>query len=277
MAGVLRSGLTGIGIDPTAASSPEVGLLARLGERAALVSERDEIPAARPEPAPAPEIVIDAGSCDRPAPALPPSGIARSSHPVGLLVADAREAALVGTAWHHLMEQVEWIESWDDAGELGDQALVALLRERMPGASPAWCADRVKAFHAALEHTEVRTALSKTVFGHETPVSVRREWRWLGSGPGGAPREGVIDRVVLGVQADGPGKALIIDWKTDQVPVGGHAEHAERYREQMASYRAAVVALEGLDPDQVETRLVFLRDGTSVELALEADQKRISD
>ena len=67
------------------------------------------------------------------------------------------------------------------------------------------------------------------------------------------------------------------NWKTDQVPAGAHAEHAERYREQMASYRAAVAALEGLDPDQVETRLVFLRDGTSVELKLEADQKRISD
>ena len=277
MAGVLRSGLAGIGIDATSASLPEVGLLARLGERAALAPNSDEIPGARTELAPAPGIVVDGASGDRPAPALPPSGIARSPHPVGLLAPDARQAALMGTAWHHLMEQVEWIESWHDTGELDDRALVALLRERMPGASPAWCADRVKGFRHALEHPEVRASLSKTVFGHETPVCVRREWRWLGSGPGGAPREGVIDRVVLGVKPDGPGKALIIDWKTDQVPAGAHAEHAERYREQMASYRAAVAALEGLDPDQVETRLVFLRDGTSVELKLEADQKRISD
>ena len=200
MAGVLRSGLAGIGIDATSASLPEVGLLARLGERAALAPNSDEIPGARTELAPAPGIVVDGASGDRPAPALPPSGIARSPHPVGLLAPDARQAALMGTAWHHLMEQVEWIESWHDTGELDDRALVALLRERMPGASPAWCADRVKGFRHALEHPEVRASLSKTVFGHETPVCVRREWalarvraRWRTSGrghrPGGPRRE----------------------------------------------------------------------------------------
>jgi ATP-dependent helicase/nuclease subunit A len=282
MAGVLRCALTGIGLEPSAEAPPDVGLLARLGNRRALTANgaaaSSDHGVSQPELGLMPKIVIDAESRDRPAPAVPPSGAARSAHPVELLAPDARKAALVGTAWHHLMEQVEWIESWGDSDKHDDQALERLLGDRMPETSEAWRRERIRAFRSSLEHPEIRGVLSNTVFGRETPVCVRREWRWLGSGPGGAPQEGVIDRVVIEMmKTESTRKALIIDWKTDQVPPGGHAEHAERYREQMGRYRAAVADLEGLDPDQVATRLVFLRDGTSVELDLEADQKRISD
>ena len=281
MAGVLRCALTGIGLDPAAESPPDAGLLARLGARSVLrttgAAANPDQAVGQPKLGVMPTILIDAESADRSASAAPPSGSARTAHPIELLAPDARNAALVGTAWHHLMEQVEWIESWGDSNHHDDSALERLLRDRMPDTSPAWRDERIKAFRNALEHPDIRGALSKTVFGLETPVCVRREWRWLGSGPGGAPQEGVIDRVVFEPKGEAPRKALIIDWKTDRVPPGAHVAHAERYREQMASYRAAVAGLEGLDLDQVGTRLVFLRDGTSVELDLEAGRKRISD
>ena len=280
MAGVLRSGLAGLGLEPSADGAPEVGLIARLGDRSVLAAAGVANPddeAGSPEPGVMPKIVIDVDAADRPAPSVPPSGEARPSHPVELLSSDARDAAMVGTAWHHLMEQVEWIETWSASDQNDDQALERLLKDRMPDTTPAWRSERIRAFRSTLALPEIHEALSRSVLGHETPVCVRREWRWLDAGPGGAPREGVIDRVVLDEKTKPPGRALVIDWKTDRVLPGHHLEHAERYREQMHSYRAAVAALAGLDPDDVAIRLVFLRDGTSVELDLEAGGKRISD
>ncbi len=274
MAGVLRSSLTGFGLEESAEPAPEEGLLARIGTRSSLQGAKGALEEADPDqPAPL-QIVVDAAASERSAPTPPPSGKSGAPHPVALLAPDAHDAAAVGTAWHHLMEQVEWIESWEADGGLDDRALVAILRAAMPEATLAWCEERVTAFRSALAFPEVRRALSKAVLGGEKPACVRREWRWLGPGPGDAPVEGVIDRVVLSGGAEGSERALIIDWKSDCVPPGGHAVHAERYRNQMASYRAAVAGLEGLDPHAIETRLVFLRDGVSVDLGGEGGVAR---
>ena len=113
-------------------------------------------------------------------------------------------------------------------------------------------------------------ALSRELLGAGGDGEVRREWAWLGLEASGAPRTGIIDRVV--VQKGGGGaarRAFVIDWKTDRVAGGAHQRHAERYRHQLTSYQGAVADLIGLDFDDVTTYVVFVRDGVSVELGPE--------
>ena len=120
--------------------------------------------------------------------------------------------------------------------------------------------------HQRTGHPAVRQALSRDVLGEKTPVSVRREWQWLGPGPGGGPLEGIIDRVVIAGGHGSAERALIIDWKTDRVASGDEIIHAESYRSQLEAYREAACQLTGLAGDRVAVVLVFVRNGILVPL-----------
>lgn len=269
MAGVLRAALDGVGLEGMPAAD---GVLGRIGSSdclPAIEPPRTEGAVDRPvargvriEPA------VDSSLAAAPAPS------SHGSEPGGAspFTPAAREAADIGTAWHLLLEQVEWIETWTAE----ETALVELLREELPRTTPEWCAEQVRGLREALGHSSVRKALSNGIFGPEGAVEVERECRWIAPVPGGGTREGVIDRLVVGRDEDGP-RALIIDWKTDRVPDGGHLEHAERYRTQLASYRAAAAELLELDPERIGARLVFLRDGTEVDLEPESPIERPGD
>lgn len=76
----------------------------------------------------------------------------------------------------------------------------------------------------------------------------------------GQPVEGVMDLVLR--KPDG--NILIVDYKTDTVSAGRAKEQAEKYRAQMAVYRA--VGERVFAPASVQSRVVFVRSGETVDL-----------
>jgi ATP-dependent exoDNAse (exonuclease V) beta subunit len=64
-----------------------------------------------------------------------------------------------------------------------------------------------------------------------------------------------------------PVRGRVIDFKTDAVEAGQAAEHAETYRGQLATYRAAAARLLNLDESAVGMTVLFVRCGVAADLA----------
>jgi ATP-dependent exoDNAse (exonuclease V) beta subunit len=77
---------------------------------------------------------------------------------------------------------------------------------------------------------------------------------------------GQFDRVVVRRQNGKAAAAQLVDFKTDTATATTLAGRVEAYRPQMASYRAALAAMLGLDPAGVKVKLLFVGAGEVVEV-----------
>lgn len=260
MAGVLRSALTGLGD-----ADPESGILARFGSASALAL--DDAPHDEVEPAvQARTLVIDvrtgtglAGDGS----AAPPSASHHAPAPRLVPAEAGTDPRLLGIAWHRLLEEIVFIED----GVPGRDELRGILEIELPGEGPEWYESCIDQFLEGLDAPQVREALSRELFESGAgSIHVHRELPVMTLTPEGRVQEGIVDRAVYKGDPGALEQVMIVDWKTDKVLDGAHAEHAERYREQLARYREAVALAAGLTPDRVHGRVVFVRDGVGVEL-----------
>lgn len=261
MAGILRCSLSGCGTP-----DPDAGVLARFGLRQALAPGDDDVVSPSPDER-ARSIAFEVEPDGRSAAsqeAGPPSAThGKSCFQLVPPDAGADESRIEGIAWHRLLERITFIEEGVPSGE----ELRTALAEVLPGREPDWYTARIDVFLATLESPGIRLALSKEALDSEdAEVQVACELPILRFTEENRVQEGIIDRVVFLEEQGVVKRALIIDWKTDRVPAGSHESHAERYREQLASYRLGVSQLWGIDPEQITARIVFVRDGISVDL-----------
>lgn len=161
-----------------------------------------------------------------------------------------RKARSYGTLVHAFFEQIEWLDTTStDTLETAWNAL--------PGAG-----DEVhKRAHAevtrCLDFDAVRQLLSRpsvdAVCWREKRFEILLHGEWL---------SGTFDRVVL--EKD---KALILDFKTDNVPdeVALQAR-IETYRPQLETYRHVLVRMTGLPASAVRCALLFTQSGRICEL-----------
>lgn len=178
---------------------------------------------------------------------------AHESVETGLLLRGSR-ARLLGSAVHAMFELVAWL----DDGQPSRDELGACARRL--GAQQSEIDEAVALFERALEHREVRDALSR---GRYPPGAHVRNERPFAEVRGDPPAliQGRIDRLVAW-----EGGAEVVDFKTDRVDEIDLPEAAEGYRGQLDAYRAAAARLLGLDAAAVRTMLVFTHPGRVVEL-----------
>ncbi len=84
----------------------------------------------------------------------------------------------------------------------------------------------------------------------------------------GRVQQGRIDRLVAELDASGnPQGATVIDFKTDRI-VREHAEsEAERYRDQLESYRYPAACQTSIEVEAVSTIILFLTADIGVKLS----------
>ena len=78
---------------------------------------------------------------------------------------------------------------------------------------------------------------------------------------------GAFDRVVLQGSGGRLASAWILDFKSDRIDAEELADHAERYRTQMESYRRVLAKMTGIEESEIRTSLLFLESDTLIELA----------
>ncbi|TVP42570.1 MAG: hypothetical protein EA350_15300, partial [Gemmatimonadales bacterium] len=168
-----------------------------------------------------------------------------------------------GTLVHGWLEDVEWL-----APDGSPPALDALL-ERGRELAPVLARDLAALEALArrlpgwLEAPEVRETLDQSAWPEGT--TVQRERPFVVRDQGGL-LQGIADRVlrIPAVGGEGP-RLVVVDWKTDRVEGEGALEaRADHYRPQMEAYLRALGGLEGIPPERVEGRIVFLEAGRVV-------------
>ncbi|MDO9117694.1 MAG: UvrD-helicase domain-containing protein [Nitrospira sp.] len=165
--------------------------------------------------------------------------------------ADPEVGRLVGILAHHILEQ--WDFHLPSEGLLGriepvmQQILTTEQAELMPAV-----ADSLRDVLGNFARSDLyqRLALA-TILGREVPFAMSWE-------------EGQIVHGMMDVIYRLDDRIWIGDYKTDQVTVQNVPERAERYRPQMALYKAA--AQKSLGVSAVSAQLMFLRCGVGYEL-----------
>jgi ATP-dependent exoDNAse (exonuclease V) beta subunit len=181
-------------------------------------------------------------------PARTPSALKKSGMSGSLLFALKRnEGADFGTAVHELFAEVEWLE-----GAAAMERWAALWRDKY-GADNEAVAEGL----ACLGTLALASIWSKPLSGW---VEVWRE-RAFEMVLDGAWVTGVFDRVVVERDASGGAtRALIVDYKTDQVNTDEEVAAAvARHAGQLNLYRRVVAVLAKLSAARVECSLVFTR------------------
>jgi len=171
------------------------------------------------------------------------------------------DATDAGTAWHSVLEHVEWIDDFE-AGGPDDATLVAAIASRLRDRDAEWCAGCVAAARAALKRPNLRALLT----AGDRAALVRRERPFVRRTSDGIQR-GTIDRLVLTRSADGSTfvGARIIDFKTGDA-VGSDAELADRYRAQLAAYADAVAEMFRIPKKSIRTTLAFVESDRVVDM-----------
>tara|TARA_R110002073_G_scaffold149140_1_gene302574 strand:- start:2954 stop:6121 length:3168 start_codon:yes stop_codon:yes gene_type:complete len=219
-------------------------------------SQSDEVPEPRPEP----ELKLGAGRGRRHRARRTASGQkgSRVRRGADLLQRYGQDARRRGTLVHRLMAQVEWLEAFD----LGDDVLLAHLRDEDPDASAGAQNEALTLFRDALAMPGIQDLLTRGDSSAED-LEVRNERNFhesVAGEDGDALWTGAMDRVVIRRKDGRIVSADIIDHKTDD-PAGGLEPLIEQYRSQMESYRAVLAHQLDLDPDCIRCRLAFLRVG----------------
>jgi ATP-dependent exoDNAse (exonuclease V) beta subunit len=165
-----------------------------------------------------------------------------------------------GLGLHVLFEQIEWLDEREPSKE---ECLEALARA-LPRRGHAWRDEVVTFFFAAIGREGVRRMLSR---GDHADARVWREHRFARQ-DGEAVVQGAIDRLVAWFGGDGRRRcctrAMVIDFKTDEIEAADCAIRASTYEAQIAAYRAAAAEFLGIEPSMVEATLVFVAPGEVV-------------
>ncbi len=84
----------------------------------------------------------------------------------------------------------------------------------------------------------------------------------------GRVQQGRIDRLVAELDASGkPQGATVIDFKTDRIDRENAEREAERYRDQLESYRHPAARQIGLEAEAVSTIILFVTADIAVKLS----------
>ncbi|MHC4981086.1 MAG: UvrD-helicase domain-containing protein [Planctomycetota bacterium] len=175
---------------------------------------------------------------------------------LGLADGKARDR---GTAVHAMFERIEWLEDGTpDESELADVAA-----RSSPRRGAAWARDQAERFLKMLGHDAVRHALS--IGGRDrSTLCVWREQPFARL-VDGAVQEGAIDRLEAELGGDGSvRRAVVIDFKTDDISAADAEKTAEIYRLQLKAYREAAAQFLGIDAAAVETMVLFVTPGVAV-------------
>ncbi len=178
-----------------------------------------------------------------------PSSHAAPANRAVFFRAQAREAALRGTALHALFEHVTWRDELPDSA-----ALRAVARAAAPGLSDAACAGVIETFNAALARAEITAVLTRP----DEPCEVKTELAFTGL-VGGATVRGIFDRIVCYPTFAAPRRIAVYDFKSDAVRTADDIAARERlYAEQLKLYREALHAGYGLPLSAISAELVFV-------------------
>jgi len=162
---------------------------------------------------------------------------------------ETREVLDFGTAIHHLLEQVEWIDAADP-----EAIIAAWLRESAD--SPAVQRDVTVQFRRCLQVETVRNALAR-------PSGPHRLWRekHFEIVLDGALVSGQFDRVLIVEDKAGrPVKASVLDYKSNRIATDVEFDRTvSHYREQMALYGRALSVILHLPPEAIRLQLLFTR------------------
>jgi ATP-dependent helicase/nuclease subunit A len=175
-----------------------------------------------------------------------------------LLSTSASAARSRGTAIHRLFEEVAWLDNFHG----NDQHLLHLLSEC--GYTGSAAMDLITSFRDALDKPEVQQLLTRPDKPGECEL-----WRELpfavslkDEHGADAILNGIFDRVMLHSIDGHIVHATVIDFKTGAV--AGELDlisKADFYRSQMRAYRKALCVRTGLEPEQVECKLLFVDAG----------------
>ncbi len=175
------------------------------------------------------------------------------------LVPPNRYALQQGTLVHAFFERVEWLDDGQPDSDL-------LLRvARASGFSAEESAQRVERFEDMLWWPAVRAVMSRSGYRVEPGdvLEVRREFPFT-QREGDSLVNGIIDRLVLHRRAGKVVAADVVDFKTDSVDITKEetiVARVEFHRGQMEAYRRAVARMEGIAPERVRSRLLFVTAG----------------
>jgi ATP-dependent exoDNAse (exonuclease V) beta subunit len=175
---------------------------------------------------------------------------------LGLTDGKARDR---GTAVHAMFELIEWLED----GPPDQAELVGVAARSSPRRGAAWAAEQAESFLGMLQHDAVRRVLSL----HGRDRATVRVWREqpFARLVDGAVQQGAIDRLEAELGGDGSvRRAVVIDFKTDDISAPDAAETAEGYRPQLKAYRQAAAQFLGIDAAAVETVVLFVTPGGAV-------------
>jgi ATP-dependent exoDNAse (exonuclease V) beta subunit len=170
-----------------------------------------------------------------------------------------RQARDRGTAVHAMFELIEWLED----GPPDETALVDVATRSSPRRGAGWARDQAERFAAMLNHNAVRRTMS--LDGRDR--STLRVWRELPFARlvDGAVQQGFIDRLEAELGGDGSvRRAVVIDFKTDDISAADAEKTAESYRLQLKAYRQAAAQFLGIDAAAIETVVLFVTPGVAV-------------
>ncbi len=193
---------------------------------------------------------------------LAPSAAGEQGVNAASILAGENEASLqLGIAVHALFEEVEWTEN-SDVKKVVDRCL------RQNPFPPSLAGRAVEHFRRAMAGAEVRKALARpagtVILWREKAFDVDLGGRWI---------TGVFDRVVISGEPGPSRRAVILDYKTNQVETEEEiAAAAAHYRPQLSLYREALAALLDMPAVAITTRLVFTGPGRVVEVDCSGDE-----
>ena len=213
-----------------------------------------------------------------------PSGRSEQSEitPSSLLDLSAGSARLRGLVMHAWLAEMEWLEDYSPADDLLHSQARRVACEEKQDLSRRVVTQMIEEYRAMLRQPRVLAELSRPKSRHgvevwrERPFAVSLDLEGVQTMVRGA-----FDRVVLRYEDDRLVAADVLDYKTDSLStpsargagrqldlIPGAAEESggeslllaktEHYRPQMESYRDVLAALTGLEPDAIQTRLLFL-------------------
>jgi ATP-dependent helicase/nuclease subunit A len=195
-----------------------------------------------------------------------------------VLTARAEQAFGVGTLIHAWLEQIEWLKAGvpsdedlrqiatrlrSEIGDVSKQLDAHIARFRQQLAAPPISAVLSPQYYESPANLGLTGFKSKAWPGGPPELTVHRE-KPFAIRTGDELLTGSIDRLVV-IKAGGQIVAAdVIDFKTDELPVGDAAalqQKVEFYRPQIDAYRAAAATLLRLEAGHVALRLVFLAIG----------------
>ncbi|NLW50401.1 MAG: UvrD-helicase domain-containing protein [Candidatus Brocadiaceae bacterium] len=174
-----------------------------------------------------------------------------------------------GSLFHNIMARVP-LRAGEDGGDPGPLVRgLARIEADLLGLDDAATEEAARLALEALAHPEFR-ALLDAATGVATEVAFAVPLAALPFCADDRPGllEGSIDLLL-----SGPGRTVIVDYKTDRVPPGRHEEAAAAYWPQLGLYALAAGAC-GRAAGEAELALFFVRTGDMLRRRLDADLRR---